>query len=425
MRRLATQSRDDAYNSQRDYQHIEEAKGLRFVPRDTGPVSLCFAQPLRSEKGPFAAGGFLRSTGPLKMEASLASDSGATIADLSTGTTWRRFGIVLPSLDAGELRFRFDWEGGQCLDVWGLTAGPIRLPSGVADGNLYSRDLIQTHLVPETFYFQHDAALDLSISPDSTPFHTEQGSSIAKKKCSYCGRWLPLDPERPGALSFHKHNAKRTKHQNECRACKKWRINDAFNPIRTPDQHHESSLITRERRIFLRDPEILQTIKLRTGAGLKAQVWERFGQRCFYCDRPLTLEEVQLDHTRPLAYLWPIDEHATCLCAEHNNAKSDKFPVDFYTETQLKDLSKICELPLSELRKKSVNPEELERILADLPSFAKQWDPRHFAATARKISEIELGIDLFAKLASEDRATYASIKARLDERPAPVPDFTE
>jgi hypothetical protein len=126
-----------------------------------------------------------------------------------------------------------------------------------------------------------------------------------------------------------------------------------------------------------------------------------------------------------LAYLWPIDEHATCLCAEHNNAKSDKFPVDFYTETQLKDLSKICELPLSELRKKSVNPEELERILADLPSFAKQWDPRHFAATARKISEIELGIDLFAKLASEDRATYASIKARLDERPAPVPDFTE
>jgi hypothetical protein len=425
MRRLATQSRDDEYNSQRDYQQIEEAKGLRFVARDPEAVSLCFFQPLRDESGPYAAGGFLRGKKPLKIEVSLASDSGATITDLSVGTTWTRFGIVLPVLDANELRMRFDWQRGQCLDVWGLTAGPIRLPSGVAGGDPHSRDLAQTHLVPETFYFQHDAALDLSISPDSTPFHTEQGSPIARKKCSYCGRWLPLDPGRPGALSFHKHNAKRTKHQNECRACKKWRINDAFNPVRTPDQHHESSLITRERRIFLREPEILQTIKLRTGAGLKAQVWERFGRQCFYCNRSLTLEEVQLDHTRPLAYLWPIDEHATCLCAEHNNAKSDKFPVDFYTETQLKDLSTLCGLPLPELRKKSVNPEELGRILADLPSFARQWDPRHFAATARKIREIEPGIDLFAQLAVEDPGIYASIKSRLDDRPAPVPEFTE
>ena len=425
MRRLASQSRDDTYNSQRDYQHLEDARSLRFVPSGPAPVVLCLTRPLNDEGGPYAAGGFLRSAAALELQASLGSDSGATVTEVSIGTAWQRFGIVLPAELADELRLRFDWQGGQWIDVWGLTAGPLRLARGVAGDDPYSRELAQTHLVPETFYFDHDAALDLAISPDSTPFHTRQGSSIARKKCSYCGRQLPLDPERPGALSFHKHNAKRTKHQNECRACKKWRINDTFNPVRTPDQLHESSLITRERKIFLREPEILQRIKLRTGAGLKAQVWERFGQRCFYCAKPLTLEEVQLDHTRPLAYLWPIDEHATCLCAEHNNAKSDKFPVDFYTESQLKDLSTLCGLSLSELRKRSVNPVELRRILADLSSFAQQWDSRHFAATARKISEIEPDVDLFETLAIEDPTLYASIKARLDDRPTPVPDFTE
>lgn len=425
MRRLAAQSRDDAYNSQRDYQHIEEARGLRLVPRGPEPVSLCLTRPVAGEPGPYAVGGFLRGTKALELDISLGVDSEATIAELPVGTTWRRFGIVLPAADADEMRLRFDWQGEQCLDVWGLTAGPLRLPPGVAGDDPHSPEITQTHLIPETFYFQHDAALDLSISPDSTLFRTEQGPPIAQKKCSYCGRWLPVDPKRPGALSFHKHNAKRTKHQNECRACKKWRINDKFNPVRTSDQLHESSVITRERKIFLREPEILQTIKLRTGAGLKAQVWERFGERCFYCTKPLRLEDVQLDHTRPLAYLWPIDEHATCLCAEHNNAKSDKFPVDFYTESQLKDLSKLCGLSLQELRLKSVNPDELNRILADLPTFARQWDPRHFAATARKIREIKPEIDLFASLAREDYELYALIMARLDDRPAPVPDFTE
>lgn len=425
MRRLATKSRDDAYSSRRDYQQLEEARSLRLLPRGPQPVMLCLSRPTVAEPGPYAAGGFLRSTDVLELGVSLGADSGATIADLSIGTTWQRFGIVLPNADADELRLRFDWQGGQCLDVWGLTAGPLRLPPGVAADDPYSSEIAQTHLVPETFYFQHDAALDLSLSPDSTPFHTEQGPLIAQKKCSYCERWLPIDPKRLGTLSFHKHNAKRTGHQNECRACKKWRINDTFNPARTPDQLHESSLITRERKIFLREPEILQTIKLRTGAGLKAQVWMRFGQRCFYCEKPLTLEEVQLDHTRPLAYLWPIDEHATCLCAEHNNAKSDKFPVEFYTSSQLKRLSKLCGLSLQQLKQKSVNRDELNRILADLPSFARQWDPRHFAATARKIQEIEPDIDLFANLASKDPDLHALIVARLEDRPDPVPEFTE
>lgn len=425
MRRLAKQSREDAYSSRRDYQKLEEVTSLRLIPTSKEAVSICLSRPLIGESGPFAAGGFLRSTTSMEIEICLTADLGTTIADLSVDAMWGRFGIIVPVADAHELRLRLDWCGDHTLDIWGLTAGPLELPAGVAGGDPYSKELAQIHLVPETFYFDHDAALDLTISPESTLFCTQDGASISRKKCSYCGRWLPVDPQRLGALSFHKHNAKRTKHQNECRACKKWRINDTFNPDRTPDQLHESSVITRERRVFLKDPEILQVIKQRTGAGLKAQVWERFDRRCFLCDKRLELSEVQLDHTRPLAYLWPIDEHATCLCAEHNNAKSDKFPVDFYTTSQLQALSDLCGLSLEDLREKSLNQTQLRRILNDLSTFATQWDVRHFAATARKIREIQPEIDLFDLLAREDPVLYASIKTRLDERPVPAPDVGE
>ncbi len=223
-----------------------------------------------------------------------------------------------------------------------------------------------------------------------------------------------------GSLSFHKHNAKKTHHQNECRSCKKWKINDSFNPLRTTDQLHESSVITRERKLFLREPQILQAIKDRTGAGLKSQIWEKFGRKCFYCKKSLKLDEVQLDHTRPLAYLWPIDEHATCLCAEHNNLKKEKFPVDFYSRIQLEELSQICGLPVKDLSRKALNQIELKRILQDIATYAMEWEPRTFAATARKIKELQPAVDLFAILKERNPQVYEDIVKQLADRPDPV-----
>jgi hypothetical protein len=129
---------------------------------------------------------------------------------------------------------------------------------------------------------------------------------------------------------------------------------------------------------------------------------------------------VQLDHTRPLAYLWPIDEHATCLCAEHNNYKKDKFPIDIYTEEQLIELSKVCGLPIDDLKARRLNARELERILQDLPRFALEWDPRHFAATARKIHELRPDIDIYVLLRDADPATHDRLLQLLRERPPPV-----
>jgi hypothetical protein len=115
-----------------------------------------------------------------------------------------------------------------------------------------------------------------------------------------------------------------------------------------------------------------------------------------------------------------IDQHATCLCAEHNNQKSDRFPVDFYGEQQLKELSRICGLSLKELKAKALNAGELQRIVADPATFAREWDSRLFAATARKIAELMPTVDLFALLEQASPGTYQLILERLADRPEAV-----
>ena len=370
----------------------------------------------------FGAGGFVKPTLDTELTLSLVQgDECIAMKRFDIGPRWSRFGVAGSASPSEPVVMRIAWSSGADLNVWGINAGPVAFPASLVGEEPDSATLSQDHLAPETFYLDHDAATFLEFMPDlSSEIALDDGEEISVKKCSYCGRHLPLDMTRIGGLSFHKHNAKKTNHQNECRSCKKWRINNQFNPIRTTDQLHESSVITRERAIFLRDPQILQEIKDRSGAGLKSQVWERFGRRCFYCDRELQLSEVQLDHTRPLAYLWPIDEHATCLCAEHNNLKKDKFPVDFYSADKLEQLSEITGLALADLSRKELNDRELQRILGDITTFAREWDPRHFAATARKIAELRPEVDLFESLKNADPGAAAELQARLAERPPSV-----
>ena len=57
----------------------------------------------------------------------------------------------------------------------------------------------------------------------------------------------------------------------------------------------------------------------------------------------------------PLSHLYPLDESATCLCATCNNAKSDIFPVDFYTGEKLISLSKLTGLPIELLKSRKAN----------------------------------------------------------------------
>lgn len=428
MRRLAKQNREDLYKSSRDYQklHVKISQAVLSNPKNDSSDLVNFVlvnrSPLIEHSGFVGFGGFLYPSCDCVVTLQIEVDSSVPISQqIKLTKAWNRISLIKNCSSSTVIKVRLLLPLSVTVSFWGLNADFVKLPEVIENSHPTILDLEKSHLAPETFYLSHDNPLELDIDEEESSFiKLLEGEEITLKKCSYCGRLLPLDMKRKGALSFHKHNAKLTEHQNECRACKKWRINNSFNPLRTTDQLHESSVITRERKIFLREPEILQEIKDRTGAGLKSQIWERFGRKCFYCEKTLELNEFQLDHTRPLAYLWPIDEHATCLCADHNNQKKDKFPVEFYNEAQLNRLSEICGLAYSELCKKELNNNELQRILSDLSVFAKEWEARTFAAIARKVIELRPEIDLFKMLEQVDKTLHKELIKSLSERPLSV-----
>jgi hypothetical protein len=425
VRRLAKYSRHDKVRSRRDYQVIREyaTESISLVGNEAAVLVFESQVQPSDTDALIGVGMFVQANKACRLQLSVAADTGETSqTEVHVGTRWTRAGLTISAPAASKTRLTLLVpEGPRRLDVWGLDCGRITLPDAIRN-DPEAQDtakLMEPHLVPETFYLQHDAAIamDPRVEDWLHALRDEQGPTIQLKKCAYCGRLLPIDTRRRGALSFHKHNAKVTRHQNECRACKKWRINDAFNPDRTKDQLHESSVITRERKLFLREPEILQSIKDREGAGLKSIIWDRFGRKCFRCKDPLELWEVRIDHTRPMAYLWPIDQYATCLCEPCNNYKRERFPVDVYTDDQLRELSAITGLPVAELRKKEVNEQELQRVLSDIGGFAQQVDPRMLNATARKVRELRPDIDLMAILRARNPKIYAEVCVRLLDRP--------
>ncbi|MET9830548.1 hypothetical protein ABZ078_14775 [Streptomyces sp. NPDC006385] len=413
MRRLAKQTRDDAYGSKRDYQDLHRVRSVRISPGATPENRVTFtSEAVVGVEGLSIAsfGAYIAAEAPIELTAHLSCGATTLDAVFNLSVDFTRVGHAFLTDERGPIYVDLSWFGPYALNMWGLDIGPAAIPDG-----LTPRDVLAgagRSIVPETYYLDHGTALNADLEPSTTSTVTEEGDWLDLKKCSYCGRLLPVDMKKPGSLAFHKHNAKRTLHQNECRACKKWRINDNFNPSRTVDQHHESSVITRERRIFLQESSILQEIKKRTGEGLKSQVWERFGRRCFNCRRSLSLNQVQLDHTRPLAYLWPIDEHATCLCAECNNNKKDRFPVDYYSDSQLRDLSHICGLPYENLIEKRVNLEQLDKIIGDIAKYAATWEPRTFFSIARKVEEIHPDVKLGELLWQESPELYDDLHAR-------------
>lgn len=422
MRRLAKHSREDVYATRRDYQQIKEQQTLLI--KFTQPNSrLILQRELKAdEEASFVGfGGYFKPSVACVVRVSLLLE-GEVIREqpFELSTEWNRLGIASKYDGEEKIEVLMQFEGKvKNVFIWGIDCGLLRLPEKVSENRETTlQDLESVHVCPETFYLPHETVTNLEINADtSSAFTLEESGMIELKKCSYCGRYLPLDSRRLGALAFHRHAAKVSKHQNECRACKKWRINNDFNPTRTVDQLHESSVITRERKLLLREPEILKAIKDRRGAGLKSIIWKKFDKKCFNCDTPLELSEVRLDHTRPLAYLWPIDEFATCLCEACNNHKKERFPVDFYSEEQLRRLARITGLDFEILRTKDVNNVALNEIIKNISTFAKTWEVRTFNATARKVKELRPEIDLFETLKQADEDIYEQVISELRERP--------
>ena len=339
--------------TRRDYQVITDHKALT-IGLPEADSRLVLRAVLSGTETPFYGfGGYIKPSRSCALNVSLLADDRVVMErTYALSPQWERVGLAADYKGETDIRVIMQLRGAvREIELWGIDSGFVSLPGKLAQVALTIQDLMAAHVCPETLYLPHGQALNLEIDQKaSSPLVLSPDTGdISLKKCSYCGRLLPVDRKRPGALAFHRHGAKLTGHQNECRSCKKWRINKELNCRRTVDQLHESSVITRERKLLLHEPEILQRIKDRhNGKGLKSIVWQNFGKKCFRCRNPLKLKEVQLDHTRPLAYLYPIDEHATCLCDICNNFKKDRFPCDVYNDEQLQALAMITKLSYEE-----------------------------------------------------------------------------
>lgn len=223
---------------------------------------------------------------------------------------------------------------------------------------------------------------------------------IYTKSCNRCARFLPINVDNERVqLSFSNHCVAEHRrpcqhtgfgklrnidngealildygYQLECRYCKKFEVNAAHNPQRTSAQMKEDAARRRAIELLLSDLyDGSHQLKFRhehNGLELSDYIWEKFNKKCFNCGKVIeTSKQMHLDHTRPLALLWPLDESATCLCGSCNSQKRDRSPVEFYSEEQIVKLSEITNIPGDELLVPGPNMEAVDLLVNRLDWF--------------------------------------------------------
>ena len=273
-------------------------------------------------------------------------------------------------------------EPGQLVELFDISCGEIwhNYFDGVRDSVL--RNLHQ--FSPEANFYTNTG--DILTSEELR----QSKQKIGVKECNRCARYLPTNFQiERDTLSFSNHCvAKRPcKHkgfgilenlqseklmkleygfQLECRVCKKFVVNAPLNPQRSADQMKEDGQRRRHFELLiseLHNQSEQMNFRHLYGKELSTHIWEKFGKKCFNCEKRInTAQEMNLDHTRPLALLWPLDGTATCLCKDCNSEKRDRYPSDFYRDDKLIELSNLTDIPLDSLRSPTPNL----KILAEL-----------------------------------------------------------
>lgn len=205
------------------------------------------------------------------------------------------------------------------------------------------------------------------------------------KHCLLCYALKPID-------LFDVHNTRRSGRQGECRLCKAI-YNGIKNQSRTTDQHREAA---QRRRLYKR-------LSGEAGKIDSREIFEKFGGRCFNCNRelqyaPVGRKEIHLDHTLPVRLLWPLHtENATLLCSNCNNQKHDRWPAEFYDIPKLKALARLTSYPYDLVSgQPRLNEDALAEILADPDSFIEEWI--HYPTEVRKVRRMILQhaeVDIF------------------------------
>ncbi|MBI4096655.1 MAG: hypothetical protein HY425_02960 [Candidatus Levybacteria bacterium] len=175
----------------------------------------------------------------------------------------------------------------------------------------------------------------------STEYHSSYW-----KQCNTCGKILPAS-----AFSGHKGWGPLEK-QMECRSCKSV-INANLNPKRTKEQLHESSV---KRRIA---DLLLEGESEKIGF---SELFQKFESKCFKTGKVLDIQDRDswaIDHLLPSRFLYPLRKNnAVLLSREANGNKRDRWPSQFYTNSELKKLAMVIGANLSIISSKKpiINP---------------------------------------------------------------------
>jgi hypothetical protein len=378
------------------YKSHSDATGGRFVEEQTKRYALksgetleiTFTLPQENPTQFFGFGVFYRVEGSHKIETNFAV-KGASVFHENEFPSWSKYGSIWRSdTPPSPVKVIFRAEDDCLISLYDAKCGKV--------WHEYfddARDSVLKNLAifsPEGLFITVAGDTVIHVSPK----RQVEDDSISLKECNRCARYLPVnfDNER-ATLSFSNHCIAKSpcKHkgfgllveknssesrqltygfQLECRFCKKFAVNGALNPMRTSDQMKEDGQRRRHFELLLSELNSMSPqmqYRHKTGRELTDEIWNKFSRQCFKCETPIgTAREMNLDHTRPLALLWQLDETATCLCKSCNSQKRDRFPVDFYDAIELERLAEVTGIPLQELQEPTPNTSALNSILENL-----------------------------------------------------------
>ena len=339
---------------------------------------------------------------------------------------WSKFGSISLTdkyTDRGGIQVKFTALKDSYLALYGVGCGIVEHKH--LDWAKSERPVLLSNMhmfSPEANFYsvEGDAQIELSFS-DVKNFDVE----LVLKSCNRCARFLPINVNNERhQLSFSNHCVAEHRrpcshtgfgklrniesnetlqleygYQLECRYCKKYEVNAAHNPQRSPAQMKEDGARRRFFELLLTElyggsPQLSYRIN-NDGRELADDIWIKFNKKCFNCPEQLSSsKDMHLDHTRPLALLWPLDETATCLCGSCNSAKRDRPPSEFYSEEKLVELSEITGIPLYELKNPTPNMDAIEKIKDNIDWLFNVFCQRE---ELQKIRDGKLTLDLFLK----------------------------
>lgn len=374
----------------------------KFLIKSSGSMSFRFV--VKYKKDEFCGfGGYYKFDGKAKI--SIPSNTKMIFTAPEQGN-WSKFGTMFLAEQDGVLDYTvvFEAETDCVLSFYDLSCGIIYhdyLKAAKDEKPVLLKNMYQ--FSPEANFYINESEVKFE-SYES--LKSELQDEIILKSCNRCGRYLPINTKNERLhLSFANHCVASTRlpcshklfsqlknidsdevislkhgYQLECRFCKKFEVNAALNPQRTAAQMKEDGA---RRRAFesllaaLYEKSSQLNFRKVTGNELTDVVWEKFGGKCFNCGVALNdKKKMHLDHTRPLALLWPLDETATCLCGSCNSQKRDRSPVDFYVEDQLKRLAQITKIAYEDLISSEPNNKAIKLLLEQKDWFFNDFCKR-------------------------------------------------